>query len=97
MVARNYLLKSNGMSFYETYEKFNKEYSKNLIISIRTIKNEDLNIYEMNEVAVILNKTQNKESLKFFKNIDLIGKEKNINKTIQEIQNKGFKLEGIIK
>lgn len=85
------------MSFYETYEKFNKEYSKNLIISIRTIKNEDLNIYEMNEVAVILNKTQNKESLKFFKNIDLIGKEKNINKTIQEIQNKGFKLEGIIK
>lgn len=93
MVMKNYLLKLNGMSFNETYEEFNKEYSKNLRQTIKKITNEYLNIYDIDGVAVILNKTQDKKRLESFRNLDLIGTNEFVKITEDKIKSKGFSLE----
>lgn len=85
----NVFLDNDKGNLRDCYKKFSKEYIKNL----REIENSYM-IFDINNVAAIL-KILNKEELKsqIENNLTLIGIDRSINKTIQEIKSKGFSLE----
>lgn len=91
MVTRNYNIFVSEKSSEDCYIQFIKKYEKNL----RRIGHGQ-QIYDLNDSAVIINLIDEKEiNKKQTNNLTLIGKEKNIDKTIQEIKQKGFSLEKI--
>ena len=66
MVREIYDISIKEKKLEESYKDFNKEYSKNLRISMTSIKNENFQIYDINDVAVILNETQDKKANRYF-------------------------------
>ena len=85
-----------GKSDEKCYELFNKKYSGNLRISMNLIAGRTVNIYDIYNVAVILDKNiEDKKLLKKFGNINFLGTKDLIDKTINDIKSKGFKLEEI--
>jgi len=91
-----YCISFKGKSQREVYEFFDRNYSKNFKSSHKLITNELLKIYNINDVAVIIETISDKKELKSFGNIDFVGNEKVVNKTIKGIKEKGFSLEDII-
>jgi len=92
---QTYLLGLEKKSYEEAYEIFHKKYSGNLKSFIMSNKNIPFNIYDINDVAITLEKSTDKDSLKHFGNINFLGTKDLIDKTINDIKSKGFKLEEI--
>ena len=95
MTTRKYNISMQGKSFEESFNQFNKLYADNKpneLIQSLNVHGTDVRIYNINNLAIILSRYPNKN---FFNNLDFIGTKRLINKTIDEIQNKGFKLEEI--
>ncbi len=86
-----------GKSLEETYNQFNRlytNYKPNRLIQCFNVNGTEVRLYDIDNLAILLSRYPEKNS---FNNLDLIGTEKLINKTIKKIKMNRFKLEEIIK